>query len=375
MNLPRLATATLPFLLGMLSLWDGNDSLAQTKQPTIFDASLLTALKDPNPSVRQEAVRNLYAVRPITPEVVAAFNHALQDESEYVRGEAVRVISEIGAGEAVSVVSSLRQALKGTAPVLIKLLVNKAEVQHVHLYVPVALGRIKSASADTIAALVHVGKDTGDTLPIRERALSALGEIGPEASAAIPVLQKLASDDESELVRIKAWEALAQIQPDNREAIQVLVEVAQSKRGKSIKVTEDGSLASVVVSSALSTLVKIRAVKEVLPLLIEVMKGKPETGGFEAGFTAVTLLGELGSDAKPAIPALVEFLRRPSKTQEDDGIKYLLLISLYRIDPTSPQIRAALIDIAGHDPNPELRKGAAGLLTGMSTEKGQPSAR
>lgn len=376
MNPLRFVTATLLLLFGVLLLWNGSASLAQTKPAPVFDASFLASLKGRNPSVRQAEVRSLKAVRPVTSEVVAAFNRALQDESEDVRGEAVYGLSEIGAGEAAHVVSALRLELQGTVPMLLKVLTNKAETQHVRFNVPVALGRMKPASADTIAALVQVGKDTGDRLTIRERALSALGNLGPEAAGAIPALQKLATDDKSELVQIRAWEALAQIQPGNPKAMEVLVEVVQGKRGKTIEVREEGISASVVVIGAIETLIKIKAVKEVLPLLIEVVKNTYDKGGSsEVGFTAANLLGDLGPAAKPTIPALIEILRAPSKTQEDDGLKYFVIGALYRIDPTSKQINEAFADIAAHDPNLELRKAAAAYLTGMPTQKEQPSSR
>ena len=175
-------------------------------------------------------------------------------------------------------------------------------------------------------------------------------------------------------MQIKAWEALAKIQPRNQEAVQVLVEVAQGKMGKEFHVREGVlSTSFAVVIDALETLVKIGAIEKVLPLLLKAVRNENEKG--EIRFTAAHMLGELGPAAKSSIPTLTEFLRTPSRTKEDDGIKYFVIASLYKIDPTSEDVIAAFEEIVAHNPEPDLRNLATVYLAQMPTKKSQKSNR
>lgn len=87
------------------------------------------------------------------------------------------------------------------------LLANRAEITC--YWAATLLGRLGPAAAGQVGALAETASAHA-SLSVRERAVLALGKIGPEAASAAPVLETLAESDEPRLARL-AKEALAAI--------------------------------------------------------------------------------------------------------------------------------------------------------------------
>jgi HEAT repeat protein len=294
-------------------------------------------------------------------EVAAALVEALEDNSEQVRAEAAGVLGNISPDA------------KEAVPTLLKVLTNKTEDPGVRGSILFALRRMGLVSADVLPALIQVAEDKDDSWAVRIRAIVVLGYMGAVAREAMPALLKLARGDESKILQIRAWEAIAKIQPDNQEAVRRLVEVAQGKVGKEFDRREDDLFGAhiSIARDAFKTLAEIGQIEKVLPILINALQ---DDQGELRLFAAITF-GELGPAAKPAVPMLLQFLQTPSKTKEDDGIKYFVIAALYRIDPASEQVITAFEEIVAHHAEPELRNLAASYLTGMPTQKEPPASR
>jgi len=200
------------------------------------------------------------------------------------------------------------------------------------------------------------------------RAARALGAIGPEAKAAVPALTK-ALDDETPEVRAYAAFALGKIGQAAPEVIDKLISVVFDKsplvRRAAIKalreinppqekvlpvvlkILEEGDPA--IVMPALHTLAEEG--KDAVPRLCKALQNE------KACYWACLVLGEIGPDAKEAVPYLKHALKH-----QDPDVRLQALMTLGQIGPASapltPQIIAALKD----DPFDGVRYAAAFAL-------------
>jgi hypothetical protein len=151
---------------------------------------------------------------------------------------------------------------------------------------------------------------TGDNdYKVRMSAAFALGQIGPDASTAIPALIALLKDKE-DYVRCEAAGALGKTGPDTRIAIAALT----------------GSLNDSfmwVRSRSAQALGKIGPeAKTAIPSLIGLLKDKTIT----VRTSAIEALGRIGPEAKTAIPSLTELLK-----DKDENIRKAATESLEKI--------------------------------------------
>lgn len=204
------------------------ESLAKIGTPAL--PSLRTALRDPEPIVRESCARVLgkmgAAAKDSVPELIVALN----DADERVNTSAKFALGDIGDERAVE---PLIQALSGESST------EGATV--------IALGRIGEAAVDPLRAKLKAPRDK-----IRILAVAALGRIGPRASAAVPDLISLIKDPAHD-VRSQVIVALGRIQ--DYRAVPFLIALINEDRH---------------VEGAIAALGEIGpSAKEALPLFIE----------------------------------------------------------------------------------------------------------
>lgn len=187
-----------------------------------------------NPDIRTAALEILASIGTDAAKAVDAIMATLSDEDTFVRGEAAIALAAIGPPAAAAV------------PTLQKILVDEAEDPGTRYSVAYALGRIGAAAAPamstlralsdskdelmaTVAVWAALKIEPGNSeffetaMPRLRKALQAdsdlarleaavaLGEIGPHAKAAIPILELVEEDDPVRAVRAAAAEALRKI--------------------------------------------------------------------------------------------------------------------------------------------------------------------
>ena len=171
------------------------------------------------------------------------------------------------------------------------------------------LGEIGREARDAVPALLWAATNYSDwtVAPF----LNALGEIGPDATNAVPLLEQVIGDPKNFYTGFAASEALLKIFPGNSKATAFLT-------------SAESSTSFDYSSHEYIALWKARVVSESpLPALMKCIERN------EARRTvAVERLGELGAEAKPAMPLIEKWLS-PTNSLED---RLAAALALRRID-------------------------------------------
>jgi HEAT repeat protein len=199
---------------------------------------LRLAEHDPDPSVRERCFTTLsYAFKPpgVTSAVVPVLTASLRSEDARVRSEAASLLGVFKADARAAIPELLRILNEPLDPQVVPVRGPSATFDPACAAAS-ALGWIAPGSAEAkevIAALMEVGRSA--PLSRRGWAAVALGEFGPAAEEAVPVLIKVLSeatpDDQFER-EASAAVALGKIAPDTRsadQAVAALLPVLQSK--------------------------------------------------------------------------------------------------------------------------------------------------
>lgn len=184
---------------------------------------------------RLRALEVLAAIGPAAKAAVPELTALLADADPLVRSEAAVALAAIGA-EAAPAVPALEKLLGDDAP---------ADARYAATY---ALGRIGAAAKPVVSRLLELSKSSDEimatvatwatlkiepqdaalveaAIPLLRKALRgqnemarleaavALGDIGPQASSAIPILELVSEEDASRQVRAAAAEALGKVRP------------------------------------------------------------------------------------------------------------------------------------------------------------------
>lgn len=229
-------------------------------------------LKDADPQIRQSAV-NLLARQgsPALPHLIAA----LKDNSPLVRFAAVAAIQRVPGD------------IKDAQPALTQLLKDGAVFQR--RSVVVLMGRV---GAPAVPSLIELLKD--DQNVIRSAAIDALRTIGPDAKKAAPKLIDIALQDSYVPARRNAVAAVAAIEPEKLGDL-----FARVKKHGDDKVRET-AYQGLYYRVGKSTKITALPAKLALPHLIDATKDAAVT----VRILAANGLGNLGPDAKEALPAL-----------------------------------------------------------------------
>jgi HEAT repeat protein len=186
-------------------------------------SDLTNLLKESEEDVRKTAVEVLGNVGPEAKEAVPDLVEAANDKYIAVREAAVRVLGKIGP-DAVAAVSALIKVLQDDVDVDVRssaavalgnighqravlALIKALEPdEYVRYFASEASGRIgEPAVPNLIVALKHTHHD------VRRAAASSLGDVGPDAEAAVPALIEATNKDTDADVRHAADWALMNI--------------------------------------------------------------------------------------------------------------------------------------------------------------------
>lgn len=290
---------------------------------------LVKALGDKRADVRNEAAVTLTE---IGPSVVTAVGAVLTAKDPLVRLKACNVLGEIGIA-AASAVPGLQLRLSDENELVVRAAIS-------------ALGDIRSEPASVVPALNSLIQK-GST-PIRITAVRAIAEFGPMAEGSAPLLLDLLSD-KSIVLRSSAADALGAIGNDRSEVIEALAEALTKA---------DGTL-TVNAANALS-----RLGAKAVPALV----GKLSDKSYQS--LLVEVLGEMGAEAKSAVPALIELLG-----SENADLRREVYIALAAIGPEAAETTPAMMTILQDAQGTDAKAGAAYVLGNLGEQKAIPALK
>jgi RNA polymerase sigma factor (sigma-70 family) len=330
--------------------------------------SLVAALKDKE--TRSDAVRALMRLGPQAASAEPTLQAALQDDDPQVRLSAALVLSQLVQGpQAFDPAPVIRNAsdydrawvLSAVSDYLPEQ--NKAEllIEFGHLH------QLKSRGASGVSSLTKVLADPRRGSNLRMYAASLLGDMSPEARAALPTLTQALQDKDAG-VRYAAAVAHWQLAAQADKVVPILVEALQGNNpdrswhaagllGQLGPKSADATMAltealkhenkSVRLAAALAHWRLVHEVAPVAPLLAELLQDQ----SFQAP-TAMRLPPSTAAD----LPLLMELLRRQKNNQGYRRWNLRGALQHIGVDAV-PELLKALM----HD-NPLVRKSAADVL-------------
>ncbi len=335
------------FLLRMLSLylasqliWLGLSQYVQAQEARYQGRSLSqwqADLADLDSKVRREAVK---AIAHFGSQAVPTLTKTLKDPSWEVRTTTVDALRNMG------------PAARDAAPDLVKALSSRSDdPSYLWLWTVSALAAIGPAAMPAlieglsdfrsdvrngvIKAMVEIGIPPREAIQpliealedsnriVRANAAFALGKIGPPAKQAIPTLTKLLTDPDAD-VRAAASKAVGAIDPKATVAIEPLV------RGLSGDWLER--------KNAIESLSKMG--KAAVPAVTEALRDRDVKVRLSAAF----VLGEIGSEAKDAVPALIIRLKDHAELPGGIPVNQVVAEALGKIGPPARDAVRPLLD-------------------------------
>ena len=218
---------------------------------------------------------------------------------------------DIGArSRAAGALGRIGPAAKDAVPALIEALKAKKDPKYffvVRASAAFALGEIRPATKGTVRALAEALKDAGSS--VGSKVTAALGKIGPNAKEAVPALiaRLDGGKSKSRSVRLESISALSKIGP---VAIPALLEA--SKNGTTVSIFGDSAI-PVLARMGVSAVSGLK----------KALKHKSE----KVRLTAAASLGQIGPDAKDAVPPL----KLMSENDPDASVRRVAAMALKSI--------------------------------------------
>ncbi len=245
----------------------------------------------------------------------------------------------------------------------------KSPTQGTRTRATVALAKIKPTPPEVVIATADLLKE--EDWSVRNQVLMVLGNMGADASIALPQIMAVL-DDENEHVRRSAASALTRVPATTRETRLALVQALESddrylrtQAGYALAKAKDGSavvaaeLARIAASenrqasmTAFNVLEK-QSAADVVPLLVPMLISDDQ----QIRQNAARVIGNFGPEASAAVPTLITLL--------DQYPHYLMAVhTLGRIGPGAKDaVPALLLLFERSDPSRELRLAITGALT------------
>lgn len=206
--------------------------------------------------------------------------------------------------------------------------------EDLRLNAAIALSKIGKSAVAPVGKLLE-----NEDLDTRFYAVWTIGQIGPDARETLPTIIKL-MNDKNEGIRRKAAFALGRLAGDPGSTMTVLVKAFADEHDD-------------VRQAAGDALAKFG--KAAIPPLLDLLKGE----NTKARLQAATSLGEIGSDAKDAVPLLKErFLANPG-----DNVHHYANVLAKIGRPAVPALEAGF-----KDSRPEVRQAAGQALAQVGAD-------
>ncbi len=181
-------------------------------------ASLADLLNDPSASVRLAAVRGLGDIASKA-DVLSSVLLARKDDDGEVRAAAVKALGAVG-GQRKEAVSALVDALRDREP---DVRAAAYELSDRLRWNPRGLNPAK----DVVPVLLELARDK--SYPSRSAAVKSIGQIGPDAAVAVPVLTEVLKDPDAQQAAVHA---LGQYGARAKSALPDLRELAKTTAAK-----------------------------------------------------------------------------------------------------------------------------------------------
>lgn len=338
------------------------DALAQLGPAARDTLAAVQALqRDPSPVVRRKAALALWKIDGRTEGLAPLLGAALKESGPAEKRALLQTLGELGVAGAEA------------APALADLIADDAQLRYP---ARMALVRMGEPGARAVGGLL----DRNDRA-LRVEALAALADFGPSGRALAPAVRKFLKDTDAAIRLRAAWslyrfdpttaDEVAEIvreitkEPDakvRREAVQVALLFHPPHKALAPVFLETLEAPEVVNRlSAARSLAELdpKHAKETLPVLTDILKTK----SVPSLDLVVQALIPLGAESRPALPTLLEELRKPLARFSEPP-----LIELFTaLGPEAATTLTPLLD----EPEQRLRNSALRAL-GMMGEKAVP---
>jgi len=306
------------------------------------------ALKDSDDLVRREAEK---ALREVDPDLL---HSSLQGINEQIPAAVAKLVQTIQSGEfkdcfrALETIAVFGPDAKPAVPALIEVLTGPAP----QLPGPFAGIGLMNSRRNAAVALAEIGPEARAAAPAligllkehrdHNRAIycKALGRIGPAANEAVPVLEETLQDD-NRGIRLAAAVALTRIEPQQASnAVAVLKSLQNDPELATVWVTdESGAAKQTSLKDFQNPASRFFRLSASVPLWRLGLEQEPPVEGIIEELNGpygsdhvsyVELLGDIGPEAKAALPTLAKHL---NTDQFIIGLRRAAAIAIRRIDP------------------------------------------
>ncbi|HWG44721.1 MAG TPA: HEAT repeat domain-containing protein [Gemmataceae bacterium] len=261
--------------------------------PSAKDAvpKLAALLKDADEEVRQESLATLGRIGSTARSAAPTLLEWTRDKNPHVRAAGLKGLQEIFADPKLARPAAL-DGLEDEDPL-------------VRVRAVILLWRIAPKHADILPHTLELLKQPVGRIEL----LTLLGQLGPSAARAVPVLTKLLADHDFQV---------------RRQAIQALGQMGRAARSAAPALTE--LLRPADFATRQTIVMALRAIggdERMVPIVLEVAKQDMSTR-----MVCLPLLASLGPKASAATPWLVTELRRPPSY-----VTVQMAETLHKIDP------------------------------------------
>jgi HEAT repeat protein len=201
-----------------------------------------------------------------------------------------------------------------------------------------------------------------DPQGVRRAVIQALGRIDPDPKTFVPILDDALKNDKDANVKVVVVTALGQIGPEAKPALPALLDTVKSATAPG----DPGNLRRAVVSAVL----KIEPeAKELVPVLTGLLRTEKDLG---SKLVLINALGDIGAPAKSAAPVLLEVQKasppQPKGMADPGGIRRAIIDTLAKIQVDAKELVPILVSAMRLDRDVAVRQAAITALANLGPE-------